>query len=104
MSTVNPRADVLATGSIVVGLVGGLSGVGGSGGVLSSVGRGGRGGGVGGGVGFGVGLAVGLEVGLLVITGGINGVFRGHLVLPASGILLACLPSPFVTVAFLSGI
>lgn len=81
----------------------GLSGVGGSGVVLSSVGRGGGGGGVGCGVGFGVGLVVGLEVGLLVMTGGIYGVFRGHLVLPASGILLACPPSPFKLVSFLSG-
>lgn len=88
----------------MVGLVDGLSGVGGSGVVLSSVGRGGGGGGVGGGVGFGVGLVVGLEVGLLVMTGGIYGVFRGHLVLPASGILLAYPASPFRIVPFLSGI
>lgn len=87
----------------MVGLVVGLSGVGGSGVVLGSVGRGGGGGGVGCGVGFGVGLVVGLEVGLLVTTGGIYGVFRGRLVLPASGILLACPPSPFKIVPFLSG-
>lgn len=91
------------SGAIVVSVVDGLSGVGGGGGVvLSSVGGGGGGGGVGCGIGFGVGL-VGLGVGQLVMTGGIYGVFRGHLVLPASGILLACPPSPFKIVPFLSG-
>lgn len=105
MSTVITCVAVLVAGATVVGLVDGLSGVGGSGVVLGSVGRGGGGGGVGCGVGFGVGLVVGLEVGLLVMmTGGIYGVFRGHLVLPASGILLACPPSPFMVVPFLSGI
>lgn len=104
MSTVITRVVVLVAGAIVVGLVDGLSGVGGSGVVLGSVGRGGGGGGVGCGVGFGVGLVVGLEVGLLVMTGGICGVLRGHLVLPASGILLECPPSPFEMVPFLSGI
>lgn len=101
LSTVTTRV----AGATVVGLVAGLSGVGGSGVVLSSVGRGGGGGGVGCGVGFGVGLVVGLEVGLWVMTGGgIYGVFRGHLVLPASGILLAYPPSPFKIEPFLSGI
>lgn len=92
------------SGATVVSVVGGLSGVGGGGGVvLSSVGSGGGGGGVGCGVGFGVGLVVGLRVGQLVMTGGIYGVLRGHLVLPASGIRLACPPSPFEIVPFLSG-
>lgn len=99
MSTVTPLADVLVAGSAVVSLVGGLSGVGGGGGVLNSVGRGG-GGGVGCGNGFGVGLVVGLEVGLLVMTGGIYGVFRGHLVLLTSGIQLLSPPSPFKIVPF----
>lgn len=100
MSTVTPLADVLVAGSAVVSLVGGLSGVGGGGGVLNSVGRGGGGGGVGSGVGLGVGLVVGLEVGLLVMTGGIYGVFRGHLVLLRSGIQLLSPPSPFKMVPF----
>lgn len=100
MSTVISLGDVVAAGAIVVSLVVGLSGVGGGGGVLSSVGGGGGGGGVGHVVGFGVGLVVGLEVGLLVMTGGIYGVFRGHLVLPTSGIQLLYPPSPFKMVPF----
>lgn len=87
-------------GALVVGLMTGPPGVGGGGGLLSSVGGGGGGGGVGHAVGFGVGLVVGLEVGLLVMTGGIYGVFRGHLVLPTSGIQLLRPPSPFVMVPF----
>lgn len=105
MSTVIRLGDVVAAGATVVSLMVGLSGVGDGGGVLSSVGVGGGGGG--GGVahvvGFGVGLAVGLEVGLFVMTGGIYGVFRGHLVLPTSGIQLLCPPSPFKMVPFPCG-
>lgn len=98
MSTVIPPGGVLAAGAIVVSLVVGLSGVVAGRGVLSSVGWGG--GGVGSGVGFGVGLVVGLEVGLLVMIGGIYAVFGGHQVLPTSGILLLCPPSPFKMVPF----
>lgn len=58
------------------------------------------GGRVGSGVGLGTGLVVGFEVGLLVITGGIYGVFGGHLVPPTSGIQLLCPPSPFEMVPF----
>lgn len=91
-------------GATVVSLVVGFSGIGG-GGVLSSVGRaGGGGGGVGCVVGFGVGLSVGLAVGLVVMTGGIYGVFRGHLVLPTSGIQLLCPSSPFKMVPFPFGV
>lgn len=86
----------MATGATGVSLALGLSGAVAGGDVLSSVG----GGGVGSGAGLGVGLVVGLEVGLLVITGGIYGVFRGHLVLPTSGIQLLCPPSPFEMVPF----
>lgn len=96
----NPLGDVVATGATVVSLVVGLSGVVAGGGVLSSVGGGEGGGGVGCGIGFGVGLVVGLEVGQLVMTGGMYGVFRGHLVLPTSGIQLLCPPSPFEMVPF----
>lgn len=103
LSTVIRLGDVVAAGATVVSLMVGLSGVGGGGGVLSSVGGGGGGGGVAHVVGFGVGLAVGLEVGLLVMTGGIYGVFRGHLVLPTSGIQLLCPPSPFTMVPFPCG-
>lgn len=103
LSTVIRLGDVVAAGATVVSLMVGLSGVGGGGGVLSSVGGGGGGGGAAHVVGFGVGLAVGLEVGLLVMTGGIYGVFRGHLVLPTSGIQLLCPPSPFKVVPFPCG-
>lgn len=100
MSTVIPLVEVVAAGASVVSLVVGLSGVVG-GGVLSSVGRGGGGGGgVGCVVGVGVRLVVGSAVGRLVMTGGICGVFRGHLVLPTSGIQLLCPPSPFKMVPF----
>lgn len=103
MSTVIPLVEVVAAGASVASLVVGLSGVAG-GGVLSSVGRGGGGGGgVGCVVGIGVGLVVGSAVGRLVMTGGICGVFRGHLVLPTSGIQLLCPPSPFKMVPFLCG-
>lgn len=98
LSTVISLGDVVATGATVVRLVVGCSGVVAGGGVLSSVGGGG--GGVGSGIGFGVGLAVGLEVGLSVMTGGMYGVFRGHLVLLTSGIQLLCPPSPFEMVPF----
>lgn len=84
----------MATGSTVVSLVLGLSGV-----VIGDVPNSVDGGGVGCGVGSGVGLIVGLKVGLLV-AGGIYGVFRGHLVLPTSGIQLLCPPSPFEIVPF----
>lgn len=103
MSTVIRLGGVVATGATVVSLVVGLPGVGGGGGVLSSVGGGGGGGGVAHIVGFGVGLVAGLEVGLWVMTGGIYGVFRGHLVLPTSGIQLLCPPSPFKMVPFPRG-
>lgn len=88
----------MVTGATVVSLLVGLSGVVAGGGVPGSVGGGG--GGVGCGIGSGVGLVVGLEVGLLVMTGGIYGVFRGHLVLLTSGIQLLCPPSPFEMVPF----
>lgn len=97
LSTVLCLSDVVATGVAVVSLLVGPSGLGGRG-VLGPVG--GEGGGGGSSVGFGVGLVVGLEVGLLVVTGGIYGVFGGHLVLPTSGIQLLCLPSPFEMVPF----
>lgn len=103
MSTVIRLGDVVAGGATVVSLVVGLSGVGDGGGVLSSVGGGGGGGGVAHIVGFGVGLVVGLEVALWVMTGGIYGVFRGHLVLPTSGIQLLCPPSPLIMVPFPRG-
>lgn len=86
----------MATGVTGVRLVLGLSGLVAGGDAPRSV----NGGGVGSGVGLGAGLIVGFEVGLLVIIGGIYGVFRGHLVLPTSGIQLLCPPSPFEMVPF----
>lgn len=98
-----PGTEVPEAGAAVVSLVLGRSGVGGSVGALSSVGRGGGGGGVGCGVGFGVGFGVGLGVGLLGRTGGTEGIRGGHWVLPASGIQLLCPPSPFIMVPFPCG-
>lgn len=91
LSTVIHLGEVVAMGVAGVNLVLGLSGLVAGGDVPSSV----NGGGVSSAVGLGAGLVVGLEVGLFVITGGIYGVFRGHLVLPTSGIQLLCPPSPF---------
>lgn len=86
----------MTTGTTGVSWVPVLSGLVAGGEVPSSV-NGGR---VGSGVGLGTGLVVGFEVGLLVITGGIYGVFGGHLVPPTSGIQLLCPPSPFEMVPF----